>query len=560
VAWRGVAGVAGVAGVPGAEGVLDGALALEMAQWESARQAFEAALVVADTPQAHDGLGQALWFLGRFPEGIAEREIAFEGYNARGSSDEAARAAAWVSHQHLLAGRASAARGWLARAERCLDGADPSCLGRGWLAVEQGRQAQDAHVQVEQARLALGIAVARGHADLEVLALSVLGRAVLSSGDREDGLRLLEEAMAAASSGGGRNVHLLAEAYCNLIEGCSLAGEWERGAEWCRVVDEFARTTAAAPLLGACQTIHANVLLATGHWAQAEHDLKLALATHARHIPQMGAPTLAALAELRIHQGRLRDAERLLDGRGGDPASMRALALLRLAENRPDEAVDLLERGLLGTTGHPVRAAHLLAPLVDARLDAGDRDGAGRAAAELAEVAEQSGIRLVEALSALATARVSLAVGSARDATGPARLASVAFRRLEMPFADAQARLVLARALAGQAPALALDEARTALLTFRELGAARAMDVAAGLLRELGGASGPRPRVPGQLTAREQEVLELVAVGMSNARIAAALVISEKTAGHHVSRILTKLGVHNRTEAAAEVTRAAAVR
>ena len=66
-----------------------------------------------------------------------------------------------------------------------------------------------------------------------MFALSLLGRAVVNGGSREDGLRLLEEAMAAASSGRVGNVHTLAEAYCNLIEGCAAAGEWERGAEWC---------------------------------------------------------------------------------------------------------------------------------------------------------------------------------------------------------------------------------------------------------------------------------------------------------------------------------------
>ena len=50
-------------------------------------------------------------------------------------------------------------------------------------------------------------------------------------------------------------------------------------------------------------------------------------------------------------------------------------------------------------------------------------------------------------------------------------------------------------------------------------------------------------------------MLELVAQGLSNAAIASSLVISEKTAGHHVSHILTKLGVHNRTEAAARLRR-----
>jgi DNA-binding NarL/FixJ family response regulator len=73
----------------------------------------------------------------------------------------------------------------------------------------------------------------------------------------------------------------------------------------------------------------------------------------------------------------------------------------------------------------------------------------------------------------------------------------------------------------------------------------------------LGGATGSRPRATGELTAREQEVLGLLALGMSNARIASTLVISEKTAGHHVSRILMKLGVRNRTEAAAYAARTA---
>ena len=543
--------------VRGSDELLDGTRALERADWNAARTAFESALEAVDAPEAHEGLGQALWFLGSVTDGIAARERAFEGFVRAGQCDDAARVAVWVSHQHLLGGRASAARGWLARAERSLEGMGVACAGRGWVAVERARHAESVEEQIAQAQRALEIARDTGDVDLEVFALSLRGRAVVSCGRREDGLRLLEEAMVAASAGRVRNVHTLAEAYCNLIEGCASAGEWERATEWCELVDEFARKNATAPLLGACRTIHANVLLATGQWSEAERALESALATHARYVPQMSAPTVATLAELRVRQGRLVEAEQLLTGREENPASLRALALLRIAEGRAQEAGVLLERGLMGIADHAVRASALLAPLVDARLACGDAEGARESADELAELAQATGIRLIRARADLASGRVALDDERPADAAEPVRRALTAFSTLAMPFEVGEARLALARALAGEAPALARDEARTALQAFRELGASRGMDAAAGILRDLGGATGPRARATGELTAREQEVLGLIAVGMSNARIASTLVISEKTAGHHVSRILMKLGVHNRTEAAAYAARAA---
>ena len=80
-------------------------------------------------------------------------------------------------------------------------------------------------------------------------------------------------------------------------------------------------------------------------------------------------------------------------------------------------------------------------------------------------------------------------------------------------------------------------------------------------LREAGVSSVPRGRSPATranpagLTARQLDVLALLADGLSNAEIAARLVISPKTADHHVSAILAKLDVRSRGEAAAVARR-----
>ena len=537
------------------ERLREGWSALEAARWDAARAAFEAALTLEPSADARDGLGLAVWFLGDVEEGIAMRERAFAEYHRDGRCDAAARVAVWVSHQYLISGRASAARGWLSRAERALEGAG-RCEGHGWVAVERARHAQNMEDCAERARLAMAIARDVGAGDLEVFALSLLGRAEVSAGRRDEGMRLLEEAMAAASAGRVRNVHTLGEAYCNLIMACTSAGEWERATEWCELVDEFAREHDATPLLGACRTIHADVLLATGRWPEAERALESALAAHSRYVPGMAAPTIAGLAELRVRQGRLPEAEQLLAERQEHPSALRALAHLRIAQDEPRVAAALLERGLAAAEDDAVRTTELLAPLVDARLACAEIESAQAAARKLEALADGSGITLVAARAHLAAARVALSEDRAGDAAERARRALTEFGRLAMPLDVGEARVELARALAASEPELARDEARTASITFRELGASRAMDAAAAVLRDLGVGTAGRARSYGELTAREREVLGLLALGMSNAQIAQTLVISEKTAGHHVSRILSKLGARNRAEAAAFAARA----
>ena len=511
-------------------------------------------LRASEDPEALDGAGLAAWFLGETDESLELRQRAFAEYAAAGQCDLAARAGVWISHQYLVAGRASLANGWLERAERALDGRR-DCAGHGWIVMERARRATAVDETAEGARRAMEIGRTAGDSDLEVFALTVIGRAEISAGAFEGGMRKLEEAMAAATAGRIGNPHTVGEAYCNLIVACTTAGDWERASEWCEVVDTYAHRQASVPLYGACQTVHADVLVASGRWQAAETALENARVSHGDAYRAMAAQTLSTLASLRIRQGRLAEAEQPLAEREEEPTALLARAELRLAEGEPRVAATLLERALAASAGDVLASSRLLAPLVLAHLALGAHDAAGAAVGGLRELASRSGRPLVQGRERLAAARLALATGRIADAQECARHALETFGRLGMPYEAAEARLELARASAGDVPELAREEARAAQGAFRLLGATRGMDAAAALLRELGGGTAAGPRLQGELTAREREVLALVSRGMTNAQIARTLVISEKTAGHHVSRILSKLGARNRAEAATHAAR-----
>ena len=152
---------------------------------------------------------------------------------------------------------------------------------------------------------------------------------------------------------------------------------------------------------------------------------------------------------------------------------------------------------------------------------------------------------------ALAAAEVSAACAHLETALA-------AFVRAGIPYRAAQTRLMLAQVLGHGDRAVAGAEARAALSVFEDLGARRDADLAAALMRDLGvKAARTGPKNVGRLTRREQEVLALLGEGLSNPEIARRLFLSRKTVEHHVARILAKLGLRGRAEAAALVARGA---
>lgn len=113
-------------------------------------------------------------------------------------------------------------------------------------------------------------------------------------------------------------------------------------------------------------------------------------------------------------------------------------------------------------------------------------------------------------------------------------------------------RLDLARALRDVDRHAAIAEGRSAISSLHRAGAAHERNAAAALLRELGDESRPvASRSVDELTRREVEVLRLLGEGLPSAEIASRLFISTKTAGNHVSSVLMKLGLRNRTQAGA---------
>jgi len=139
----------------------------------------------------------------------------------------------------------------------------------------------------------------------------------------------------------------------------------------------------------------------------------------------------------------------------------------------------------------------------------------------------------------------------ALEIAGDHRGAAAAWERIGRPYDAALARL-------GSCDETALREA---LATLEDLGARAAAAVARRRMREVGMRAIPRgPRTvtrsaPAGLTVREQEVLALLADGLTDREISQKLFISERTVHHHVSAVLSKIGVSSRTAAAREAVR-----
>ncbi|HEY7134245.1 MAG TPA: LuxR C-terminal-related transcriptional regulator [Acidimicrobiia bacterium] len=534
--------------------------ALQGGDLEQALGALAAALEAGGCPDADELLGGLCYADDDFDGARTNWETAFRRHRDAGNLRAAARVAANLADLHgsALANRA-VGNGWLARGLRCLEGQD-RCVERGYLELAYVACDRPDVAEIERsAAVALELAIEFGDADLEARALGESGFALVSQGRSREGFARLDEAMAAITAGEVADLGVAGKTFCAMLSACDRAGDMRRAEEWTRVVADTVmdRYDGRPRVLHThCRAAYGSVLCSVGRWSDAEAAMVEAIGPEASTFAFHRAETTIRLAELRLLQGRVDEAAVLLQPYEDRVAACAPLARLHAIRGENDVAAAVIRRGLRELVDDRLRRALLLSLLVEVELARGDLDGAARATAGLAETATGTDVPVVHADAALAEGRLAAARHDHAVAIEHYDDALRALRDDERPLLTGTILLERAEVSAGAGDtAAAVSEARAALAVFDRLGAARLADRGAALLRELGTATRYRPRPVGAalegLTAREREVLELVREGLTNAEIGERLYISPKTAEHHVGRVLTKLGVRTRAEAAA---------
>jgi len=451
---------------------------------------------------------------------------------------------AWFAKIRMLQGRyreaSAAAREAIAAAEPTANHAALSSAlnGMGTALAAQGA------VEEGVAALNRAIEIAREQdrpRELESAQTNLADALHLAGRDRE-ALAVAREALAESPGRGGHRAWLDIAVSELLLE----LGDWD-GAE--RALPDDTRRFAGSELVNV-ELRRAELHLGRGdHEAAAVHLARLADPVAASAEPQWHGAYGALLAELRRRQGDLDGARAAVDD-----------ALDRI-EFCTEDASRLARVSAAGVTVEADRAQR--------GRDLGDDDEVARALSDIEAfvmrveaAAEVSGLPVEAAW--LSTARADAARAAGEAAAGLWADSAEAWARVERPYRVAIARWREAEAhVAADDRAAAAQAAGEATAIARRLGAGWLAGEAEGLIARArlrldgnGDAAAPaeapaEAEDPFGLTPRERQVLALVARGATNRQIGAQLFMAEKTASVHVSRILAKLDVRSRTQAAA---------
>jgi DNA-binding NarL/FixJ family response regulator len=529
-------------------GPAPGAQALARHDWAAAYEELGAGDPADLDADGLERLAEATWWLSRIDECIAARDAAFHAFMDRDDGRRAAQCAVWLFEHHCFKAQPSIAGAWLRRA-RLVIGDERECVEYGDLLL---REAELLHSTgaldeaMELATQALELARRLRSHELEALALQTCGRLRIDQGHPVEGLQRLDEAMLYAIEG-RLSPYATGKIYCSLISACEELGDLARAAEWTGATTTWSSRHPMAVFPGLCRVHRAHILGWRGAWEEAVLEAHRACEELETVNVGNAAVGWAEIGDIRRRLGDLdgaEDALRRAEELCGRPHA--AIALLRLSQGRVAEADAAVDQALQDETWNRLARARVLPARVQISIACGELDVAEAACDELAAIAAEYGSTTLEASAITNRGRLALARGDSAAACSSLSAAVELWLALDVPYEAATARLLL-----GQSCRQAGDEDRAkaalsaAVKAFDQLGAI--LDAERTRLLATGGMT----LLPRGLSAREVEVLALVAEGGTNKEVAQALGLSIKTVARHLENIFLKLEVSTRSAATA---------
>ena len=494
-------------------------------------------------------LGLTAYLSGHDEQSTAAWTRAHREAIRRNDPQRAAGNAFLIGSGLMFRGETAPAMGWFARGGRVLEGCG-DCAERAWLLTWKafvqmwgGDTERAVPDFMESAK------VGQGLNDSDLLTMSLLGQGMclLMQGQGAAGIALLDEVMVGVTSGEVSPMYA-GIAYCTVIAGCWELFDLRRAREWTAALTRWCDSQPdLVPYRGNCLVHRCELMQLEGAWTDAMEAARQACDLLSGPVTwdTLGS-AYYQLGELQRLRGEFAEAEKSYrkageSGRRPEPG----LALLRLAQGRIDLAAGVLRRAL-DETQEPAARSRVLPAYVETMIASGDVASAGVGADELGQIAASLDAPYLRAVAASAEGAVLLAEDDARSALRTLRVAGSAWRELDAPYEVARVQVLIGLACSalGDSETSAL-EAASARKVFVRLGAKpdiERLDLLIG--RPYGQASGG-------LTAREVEVLRLLASGKTNRAIARELGLSEKTVARHVSNTFAKIGVPSRAAATA---------
>ena len=386
---------------------------------------------------------------------------------------------------HLLFDTALLApvRGWLARAERLLEGHQEDTPVHAWLAVVRNYErllSGDFASARHWARRAIEAGTGREPAAAAIGRVAE-ARSLILQGDVARGLVLLNEA-AMATVAGELDPVWTGVVYCEVVCAFQALGQYDLAEEWTNAMEQWRHGQPVGSLHGRCRVHRAEILRLRGCCADAEAEILRACEELRPYLRREFGWPLTELGRIRFRKGDIEGAEeafRAAHQAGWDPQP--GLALVHLVRGDVARAAASIREALDRPSTIPskewppnteLRRAPLLEAQVEIEIAAGELDRARAAAGELAHVAALFQSKALAAGAALAHGRVRLAEGCAADAGAAFETAAQQWSEIGAPYETALARMGLAHALRAEGKEeRALLEFRAARETFERIGA-----------------------------------------------------------------------------------------